>query len=470
VTGWGFNSPLSHHVIALILAGRYVFRERLIKVEMNVSVVDLSANQKKLQVQIPALKVQEELDEKFRDLAKRMRIKGFRPGKVPRNIIKSYYGKTVENELSSQFIQETFPDALREANLKPLVEADVSEVRFEDNGSFSYTAVVDVSPPFELDEYKGLALQRPAYEVSETQVEAELERIRQQHTQLRNLETERPVTDGDVVLVDFVPTVDGTVFEKGKATDYMVEIGKQTIHPEFDRYLIGHQSGETVTFDLDYPEDAPTREVAGKRVHFEVTIREIKEKLTPALDDEFAKEVGQFETLEGLKQTVREQLRKRETDKASAGIRQQIIDQLLAKVDIELSSRVIEREVDRLLGMLHYQFESQGLKMDPGKFNTPEIRAEYRPQAEKNVHWNLICGYLAQKEELSLSDQEVEEVYREVARVARIDVETLKRDYADSAIVEQAKDGRLQDKVFKMVEDAAVLTEIAAAQEDSAEE
>ena len=471
MTGWGFNSPLSHHVMALILADTQVFRERLITVEMNVSVVDLSTNQKKLQVQVPALKVQQELDEKYRDLAKRIRIKGFRPGKVPRNIIKSYYGKTVENELSSQFIQETFPDALREANLKPLVEADVSEVRFEDNGSFTYEALVDVSPPFELDDYKGLALHRPPIEIDDTLVESELERLRQQHAQLRTLEIERPIAADDVVLVDLVPTVEGTVFEKGKASDYMVEIGKQTVHPEFDQHLIGRQSGESIAFDLDYPEDAPTREVAGKRVHFEVNIREIKEKLTPALDDGFAKEVGeQFETLEDLKQAVREQLRKRESDKAGTEIRQQIIEQLLAKVDIELSSRVIEREVDRLLGMLHYQFESQGLKLDRSKFNTPEIRAEYRPQAEKNVRWNLICEYLAKREELALSDQELDEVYANVARVARMDVATLKRDHADSAIVEQAKEGRLQDKVFEMVEDAAVFTETAAAQEDSVEE
>jgi len=209
-------------------------------VEMNVSVVDLSANQKKLQVQIPALKVQEDLDEKYRELAKSIRIKGFRPGRVPRNIIKSYYGKTVESELSSQFIQETFQDALREANLKPLVEADVSEVHFEDNGAFTYIALVDVSPPFELEEYKGLALHRPSVEIDETQVETELERLRQQHAQLRSVETERTVTEGDVVLVDLLPTVDGTVFEKGKANDYMAEIGKQTIHPEFDQHLIGH--------------------------------------------------------------------------------------------------------------------------------------------------------------------------------------------------------------------------------------
>jgi len=434
-------------------------------VEMNVSVDDLSANQKKLQVEIPALRVQEELDEKYRDLAKNIRMKGFRPGKVPRNIIKSYYGKTVQNELSSRFIQETFPDALRKANLKPLVEADVSEVRFEDNGTFTYVALVDVSPPIELEDYKGVAIHRPPVEIDQTRIEAELERIRQQHSQLRSLEVERPIAEGDAVLVDFVPTVDGAVYDKGKANDYMVEIGKQTLHPEFDQHLIGHRSGESVAFELDYAEDAPTREIAGKRVHFDVTIREIKEKLIPELDDEFAKEVGQFETLADLRQTVLDQLLKRETERISADVRQQIIDQLLAKVTIELSFRVIEREVDRLIGMLRYQFESQGIKIDTAKFDTPEIRAEYRPQAEKSVRWHLICEHIAKRDELELSEQELEEVYNEVAQVARMDVASLKQDYADSAVVHQAKEGKLQDKVLKMLEEAAVSLETPVAEE-----
>jgi trigger factor len=426
---------------------------------MNVSVVDLSANQKKLQVEIPATRVQGLLDEKYRDLAKSIRIKGFRPGKVPRSIIKSYYGKTVENEVSSQFIHDTFQDALREANLKPLVEADVSEIRFEDNGAFTYVALVDVSPPIDLEDYKGTTVQRPPVEIDETHVEGELERIRQQHSQLRSLEEDRPIAPGDIVLVDFVPTVDGEVFEKGKANDYMVEVGKQSLHPEFDQHIVGHRSGDSVAFELDYAEDAPTREIAGKRVHFDVTIREIKEKLTPELDDEFAKEVGQFETLEELRQTVREQLLKRDTEKSSALVRQQIIDQLISRVNIEVSSRVIEREVDRLINMLRHQFESQGLKIDTGRFDTAGIRAEYRPQAEKNVRWQLICDHVAEREGLELTTQELEEVYHEVAQAARMDVATIKRDYSDSSIVYQAKEGRLREKAFRIIEEAAVPAE-----------
>jgi len=435
-------------------------------VEMNVSVVDLSANQKRLQVEIPALRVREELDEKYRDLAKNIRIKGFRPGKVPRNIIKSYYGKTVESELSSQFVQRTFQDALREANLKPLMEIDVSEMRFEDSGAFTYVVVVDISPPFEIQDYRGLSIHRSPVEIDPTRVDIEIERIRQQHSQLRNLEVQRPAAEGDVVLVDLVPTVDGAVYEQGKASDYMVEIGKEMIHPEFDRHLIGHQSGESVAFDLDYPEDMPAREISGKRVHFEVTMREIKEKFVPELDDEFAKEVGQFENLEELRQTVKDRLLKLETERVSADVRQQIIDQLLSKVEIELSSRVVDREIDRLTGLLRYRLENQGIKIDPSKYNDPEVRAEYRPQAEKNVRWGLICDQIAGMENLVLSEQELEDIYRDLARASRMDVESFKQEYMDSGLVQQAKEGRLQDKVMRLLEEAAVLSESPTLQED----
>lgn len=424
---------------------------------MNVSVVDLSANQKKLQVEIPAERVQEEIEGKYRDLAKKVRIKGFRPGKVPRSIIKSYYGQSIENDVSSQFIRETFSEALRRTDLKPLVEADVSESHFADNGSFTYIAVVDVCPPFEVEAYKGLAIRRPEIHIDEAQEKAEMDRLLQQHSQLRTIEEERPVQEGDVVLVDLTPLVDGSVFEKGKTDDYMLEVGKKSIHPDFDGHLAGHRVGDRFSFDVDYPEDAPTREIAGKRVTFDVTVKGLKEKIVPELSDEFARTVGSFETLDELKKSIRDQLLKREEQKVSGEVRRQIVDQLLSKVQIELSSKVIEREVDRLIEGLQHQFESQGLKIDAARFNSPEIRAEYWPQADKSLRRRLILQQIARLENIELSEDESDEIYREVARLFRIDVQTLKTEYTDSIVVEQAMERKLEDKAFQFLEDEAII-------------
>lgn len=437
---------------------------------MNVSVVDLSANQKKLLVEIPAEKVQKELRARYRDLGKSVKIKGFRPGKVPLNILKSYYGKNVQNEVSSQFIQETFPEALRETDLKPLVEADVSEMRFEENGAFTYAAVVDICPPFELADYRGLNIHRERVEIDEKVEEAELEGIRQQHAQLHTVETERVVQEGDVVLIDFTPWLDEVVFQKGSTHDYMTEVGKKAIHPELDAHLVGRLAGDSFSVELDYPEDAPIREIAGKRIRADVVIKEVKEKIVPELNDEFAREVGRFHTLDDLRKTIREQLVQREESRISSEVRRQIVDKLVGQMEVELSPRVIEREIDYLIGHLQHQFESQGLKIDTSRFNTPEVRADYRSQAERNVRWRLIVQKIAERENLQLSEEEREDIYREVARLTRTDLETIKRDYADSSIIEQYKDGRIVDKVFRLIESEAVFSNTTEEQNQSNQE
>lgn len=437
---------------------------------MNVSVVDLSANQKKLLVEIPAERVQKEIKARYRDLGKTVRIKGFRPGKVPITILKSYYGKNVENEVSSQFIQESFPEALKETDLKPLVEADVSEMRFEDNGGFTYAAVVDVCPPFQTPEYRGLSLDRQMVQVDESLEEIELERIRQQHSQLRTLEEERPVVEGDVVLIDFTPWVDAAIYSKGMRHDHMMEVGKGSIHPDLDWHMVGRRPGESFSVDLTYPEDTPNREVAGKQVRADVVVKEVKEKIVPELNDDFAKEVGRFETLEELRQTVRNQILQREESRSRSELRQRIVDTLVAQMGVELSPRVIEREIDRMIGQLQYQFESQGLKIDPSRFNTPEIREDYRPQAEKSVRWRLIYRRIAEQESIELSEDEQEEIYREVARLTRSDVQTVKREYGDSSLVEQYRDGRIVEKVFKLIESEAVFTDTPVKEDRPVEE
>ncbi|MBP8645153.1 MAG: trigger factor [Syntrophobacteraceae bacterium] len=426
---------------------------------MNVNVVDLSSHQKKLQVQVPPEEVRQELEKKYRQIAKNVRIRGFRPGRVPRSILKSYYGKTVEKEVSSEFIQNTFPQALRDANLQPLIEADVDDMQFAEDGSFTYSAVVDVCPAFRVDGHRGIEIYRPPVQVTQEQLDTEMERLRQQHTQIRTLEVDRPIREGDIVLVDFTPWVDGKIFKKGETRDYMMEVGKNALHPDFDRHLIDRWPGESFSFELDYPEDAPTREIAGKRVQFDIIVRELKEKVLPDLNDEFARETGSFDTLDALREEIRRQIENREEEKSRSEVRKQIVDRLLQSVEFDLSPRVIEREVDHLVRMLRHQFETQGLKIDTGKFDTPEIRASYRPQAVQNVRWRLICEQIARQEGLELTDQEMGEIYAEVARVMRVDVETMRNEYTDSAIVAQAREVKIQDKVFQWIESEAVFLE-----------
>lgn len=434
--------------------------------ELTVSVEDLSANQKKLQIEIPAQRVQAEIDKRYRELSKKARIKGFRPGKIPKSILKSYFGKSVEHEVSAQFIEESFPQALKETDIKPLVEGEVDDSKFDESGALVYTAVVDVCPPFELGTYSGLEIKRPSVEVSPEMEEAELEKLRQQHAQLKLVEPERPIQGGDVVLLDLKTVVDGADDPEQKPADQMVEIGKNTLHPEFDQHIFGRSPGESFSMELDFPEDAPQKDMAGKRVRFEGTIREVKEKVVPELTDEFAQEVGQqFETLDALKAEIATQLKSRLEAASSRNVREQVSEKLLQGMTFELSPKVIDREIERMVEMFLSQFQSQGLKVDPSRFLTPEVKAEYRPQAENNVRLRLILDAIGKQEEVTLADEDLEEIYQGIARMARMDPETVKRDFAESAIMEQAKESKIQDKVYALIESKAVFIDQPPAEE-----
>ncbi|SPF45773.1 Trigger factor [Syntrophobacter sp. SbD1] len=428
---------------------------------MNVSLTDISPSQKKIRVEIPESRVAKEFDKKYRDLAKNSKIKGFRPGKVPLSILKSYYGKAVEHEVSSQFIQDTFGDALKEVDLKPLTQADISESHFDEGGSFTYTALVDVCPPFEMPDYKGLKLFKPAVQVTEEQLLSELDKLAQSHAQLRAIEIERPVQDADVAIVDFTPSIEGRVFEKGKTSDFMAEIGKNALHPEFDKHLLGRKPGESFSFELDYPEDASTPELAGKRVLFDLTIKELKEKEVPELNDEFALSLGtgQFETLEALRAEIRGKLLEREEQKASQTARDQILEKILAKVSFELSPKVIEREAEKILQNLKHQFEAQGLKIGTDAFDAPEYKTGTMLQAEKDIRTRLVLEKIAEAEAITLDAEEEEQVFRDIAAAFRIDLVKVKMEYGESAIVEQEKERKINDKVLKFIENEAVFVD-----------
>jgi trigger factor len=437
---------------------------------MKASVTDLSSTQKRLEIEVPANRMKQELDKRYRDLAKNVRIKGFRPGKVPRKILQSYYGKNVESEVSSQVIQETYPKAIQEAAIKPLVEADIEEIHFADEGTFTYAAIVEVSPSFELPEYKGLKIEKRAAAVTDEQVLEELQELRQRHAQLQSLEEDRPIREGDVVVVDFTPWVDDAVFERGKADDYMLEVGLKQLHAAFDESLLGRREGESFSFEIDYPADAPTKEIAGKRVRFEVTVKEVKAKILPDLDDDLAKEVGDYETLEELKEATRSRLAEIAEKGLRAETRGRIMEELVKRASFDLSPKVIDREVDFLVEQFVSQFQRQGLNIDPEAFKAPEVRAEYRPQAERNLRWRLIANRIAAQEGIELDEDELEAIYAEVARVMRTTVEKVRDAYAETPVIEQMKESKLHEKVMEFLEASAVFIEPAEGGSEQNEE
>lgn len=424
---------------------------------MKVTVTDLGPTQKKLLVVVEPRDVKKELDKRYRQLSQQVRLKGFRPGKVPRKILESYYGKTVQGEVSNHIIQETYPDALKQTELKPMMEGDVEDYRFEPDGSFAYAAIVEVRPVFEVKDYLGLEVEvPPTEEIGDERVEEELRALQERHAEVRSVPDDRPAQWGDYVIVDMVPSMDGTVFEKGVQKDFYLELGTHRIHPDFDAQVVGRRAGETVDFSLDFPEDAEVRDFAGKTVRFELTVIDIKEKILPELNEAFAQKVGGYASVDALKEALKERLVRAAEQATKQRLRAAIMDQLLNNTTFEIPEKVVEREVERRIQHFVHQMTAQGLKIDPSRFYTPEIRAEQRPAAERAIRWRLIVEQISAQENLELSETEKDAVYMEVARMYRTTPEQVKAEYEDSAIVTEMLHQKLEEKVFKLLEDHAV--------------
>ncbi|WP_245994283.1 trigger factor [Desulfosoma caldarium] len=424
---------------------------------MKVTVTDLGPTQKKLLVVVEPRDVKRLLDKRYRELSQQVRLKGFRPGKVPRKILESYYGKTVQGEVSNHIIRDTYPDALKQTELKPMLEGDVEDYRFEPDGSFSYSAIVEVRPVFEVKDYLGLEVEvPPTEEIGDERVDEELKALQERHAEVRSVQDDRPAQWGDYVIVDLVPSVDGAVFDKGVQKNFYLELGTHRIHPDFDGHLVGRRAGETVDCSLNFPDDAAVRDFAGKTVHFEVAINEIKEKILPELNEAFAQKVGGYASVEALKDALKERLSRAAEQATKQRLRAAIMDQLLNMTSFEVPEKVVEREVNRRIQHFVHQMTAQGLKIDPSRFDTPEIRAEQRPEAEKAIRWRLIVEQVAAQENLELSEDEKEAIYSDVARMYRTTPQQVKAEYADSAIVMEMVYQRLEEKVFKLLEDHAV--------------
>ncbi len=435
---------------------------------MKISVSDVNETQKKLIVEIPADVVQPEIDKKYRQLSKRVRIKGFRPGKAPRNVLKAYYGKAIDNEVAQEFIEKTFPDALEQEGIKPLAEADLENYGYNENGSLTYSVLVEVAPEFEPDGYKGIEIRKPPEKaVTEEDIENELTRIAESSANLEPVE-DGEVQEGHVVTIDVTPYIDGRVDEKYVQEDLLLEIGKDKLyHPEFGKQLLGAKVGDTVHFKLKYlsSEEAPNEDWVGKEVEFYVDIKNIARKELPEINDEFAKTLG-LDSLEKLREEVRKRLEKELELESKKFIREQIDSHLLKSNDIPVPEKAVLQEMESEIKDIEMQLLRQGIDH---KIEDPKIRESFKPGAELSVKLRIIIDKIAEKENITLSPQEEEEVFSNLAQVLRVSTEEAKERFEKSSLLDKMKANKIREKVYEFIEEHAKFVD-ASEVEDSSQE
>ncbi|MEN8191125.1 MAG: trigger factor, partial [Thermodesulfobacteriota bacterium] len=257
---------------------------------MDVVVEDVSALTKKITVTLPSDGVQKKLEKAYGKLQRETKMKGFRRGKVPRSVIIKNYQRQVEGEVGEQLVQDSYFDAIEKEKVDPVVHPEISEPLFQDDGSFRYVAQIDIRPEFELGEYKGIEVEKVSNEVSDAAVEVEIEELRRQMAPLRSV-TDRAVQEGDVVVVDFEGFHNGKAMKEVKNDNYSVDVGSGKLSPEFEEKLVGMKQGEEASHEVEFPPQYNNPVLAGKKVEFRVNVKDVKERILPDLNDEFAKDV-----------------------------------------------------------------------------------------------------------------------------------------------------------------------------------
>ncbi|PIH00546.1 trigger factor [Clostridium combesii] len=387
---------------------------------MNVKVENIEKNVVKLEITVDSEKFNEAVKKSFKKNAKRFNVPGFRKGKAPLNIIKKYYGEGVLFEDAINFCcEDTYPKAIEENNIKPVDYPQIDVVQIGEGKDFIYTAEVTTVPEVKLGEYKGVEVKKVSYEVEDEAVENELKSMQEKNARV-SLKEEGEIEKGNIAIIDFKGYVDGEAFEGGEAKDYEIEIGSGTFIGDFEDQLVGLKKDESKEVNVSFPEEYGREDLNGKPATFEVTIKDIKVKELPALDDEFAKEVSEFDTLEELKSDIKDRMKKELSEKAKAEYEEAVVEAVGANAEIEIPKVMIEKEIENMVRDLEMRLKYQGLDLKSyyefTNSSEEKVKEYMRETAEKRVKTDLIMQEIAKVEDIKATEEELKEKAMEVAK------------------------------------------------------
>ena len=379
-----------------------------------------NTNEVKLEITIDSSKFDEAMKKVYFKSAKYFNIPGFRKGKAPMNIVEKYYGPEIFYEDAfNEIATEEYENMLKEHNIEAVSRPQVDIVQMGKGQDLIFTAIVQTKPEAELGKYKGIEIEKIEYNVSDDDINHELKHMQEKNSRLISIDN-RPVESGDITVIDFVGSVDGVEFEGGKAENYELEIGSNTFIPGFEDQIIGMKIDEEKDIKVKFPEEYFSKELAGKDAVFKVTLHEIKKKELPKLDDELAKDVSEFDTLEELKASIKEKLEEQNKQREKYETQEAVIKAVSEKAKVEIPSGMIEIEVDNMLKDIETRLSYQGLKLEQylqmmGK-TEEEIRKEYEPQAIEAIKSRLVLEAVIKKEKIEATEEEIKEKLGEMAK------------------------------------------------------
>ena len=428
---------------------------------MSVQVEKLEKNMAKLTVEVSAEDFKAAIKKAYNKTKNRFAIPGFRKGKASQAVIEKMYGEAVFYEdAADEAINSTYAEAMKESGLDIVSRPEITVEQIGKDQAFIYSALVAVKPEVTLGEYKGVEVEKADAAVTAEDVEAELKRVQEQNARLLTVE-DRPVADGDQTVIDFEGFVDGKGFEGGKAEDYPLTIGSHSFIDTFEEQLIGKNIGEECEVNVTFPTEYHAAELAGKPAMFKVTVKEIKVKELPALDDEFASEVSEFDTLDEYKQDIEKKLQERKEKAAASQNEDRVVAKVVENASMEIPEKMIDAQVDNMLRETAQRMQSQGLSMDLYMKYTgmtaDQMKDQMRPEAVKRIQTRLVLEAVVKAENIETSEEKFDEEIAKMAEAYKMEADKLKSYMTDSDKDQMKQDLAVQAAVDLLVSEAKLV-------------
>ena len=426
---------------------------------MSVQVEKLEKNMAKLTVEVPAEDVEKAIQGAYQKMKKSINIPGFRKGKAPRQLIEKMYGKEVfYNEAVDAMLPKAYSDAVEECGEEIVSYPKINVEQIESGKPFIFTAEVAVKPAVTLGEYKGIQVEKAPVEVTEEEIQAEVDKEREANSRTVTVE-DRAVQKGDIATIDFEGFVDGVAFDGGKGENYDLEIGSNTFIPGFEDQLVGAEIGKELDVNVTFPEEYGAKELAGKAAVFKCKVNGIKVKELSDADDEFAQEVSEFDTLDAYKEDIKANLLKKKEEEAQRVKEDAVIGKIIEGAQMEIPEAMVEYQTQQMLDDFGRRMQSQGLSLEQyfqfTGMTEDQYKEQMKPRALQNIQSRLVLEAVAAAEKLEATEEDLDAEYAKMAEQYKLDVEKVKEIFGEYQKEELKKDIVIQ-KAAALVTDAAV--------------
>ena len=427
---------------------------------MKAELVKKEGNKVTLKITVDNNKFEEAVNKAYNKTKGKYNIPGFRKGKAPKVVIETQYGKGVfYNDAIDMLFPEVYPEAIKELNIDPIDRPDLDIEEISKDNGLVMVVNVEVKPEFELGAYKGIEISKVDNTVSEEDVEARLNEMVNRNARLTSVE-DKALENGDTAVIDFEGFKNVVAFEGGKGENYNLVIGSNTFIPGFEDQLVGKKAGEEVEVNVTFPETYHAENLAGKPVVFNVKVNDVKVKEVPALDDEFAKDTTEFETLAELRADVKAKLEEQAKNASDAEMRNALVEKVSANTEVEIPEAMVQHQIDNMLMELNYQLQYQGLNLEQLLQMTgrglDELREERRADAERLVKSSLVLEAIAEKENVEANDADVDAELEKMAAMYNMEVEKIKSSLRETDIEDIKGQIKIRKTLDLLVENATI--------------